>query len=197
MISCVLGLFSALKYRNVLFSLALLAVILLAAWTTLSYHSHHTQSSTTALLPDAYMEVVTAVILDKQGKPSMKIETPKMVHYIENDTSHLTNPQLTMYRKSPQPWFVTSNFAKAVGGIEHLDFWDDVTIHHAADLASPATVIKTLKLTVYPNAQTAETNEQITMTQPNITVKATGMFADLNTGDIKLLSEARGEYAPN
>lgn len=143
------------------------------------------------------MEVVTATFMDKQGKPSIKIETPKMVHYIENDASHLTDPQLTIYRKSPQPWFITSKFAKARGGIELLDFWEDVTIHHAADLANPATVIKTPKLTVHPNAQTAETSELITLIQPNITVKATGMFADMNVGSIKLLSEARGEYAPN
>lgn len=143
------------------------------------------------------MEVVTATIMDKQGKPSMKIETPKMVHYIENDTSHLTNPQLTIYRKSPQPWFVTSKFARAKEGMERVDFWDDVTIHHAADLASPATVIKTPKLTVHPNSQTADTKEQITLIQPNIIVRATGMLADMTSGSIQLLSETRGEYAAN
>jgi hypothetical protein len=33
--------------------------------------------------------------------------------------------------------------------------------------------------------------------QPGLVVNALGMYADLNTGDIKLLSQARGEYLPH
>ena len=143
-----------------------------------------------------FAAALVAIIMDKQGKPHMKIETPKMVHFSENDSSELTTPQLTIYRKSPQPWFITSKFAKATQGIQHVDFWEDVTVHHAADLASPATIIKTPKLRVYPHDQTAETDALITLIQPNIVVKATGMIADMNAGSIKLLSQARGEYAP-
>ena len=45
--------------------------------------------------------------------------------------------------------------------------------------------------------KTAETKEPVTLTQPNITVRGKGLQADLNTGDIKLLSETRGDYAIN
>lgn len=196
MTSCVQELFNVI-YRSRLLSIALITIAILTTWTMLSYHSSEIQSTSPAALPDAYMEIVTALIMDKQGKPSIKIVTPKMVHYLEDDRSEFSEPQLTIYRKSPQPWFITSKFAKALKGMEHVLFWDDVTIHHAADLASPATVIKTPTLTVHPNAQTAETNDPITFVQPNLVVKAIGMFADINTGSIKLLSKARGEYAPS
>ncbi|MCW5582746.1 MAG: LPS export ABC transporter periplasmic protein LptC, partial [Gammaproteobacteria bacterium] len=62
---------------------------------------------------------------------------------------------------------------------------------------SPATLIKTPTLSVQPNKQIAETNDLITLIQPNLVVKSTGMYADMNTGNIKLLSQARGEYVPN
>ncbi len=101
-----------------------------------------------------------------------------------------------MYRKSPNPWYVTAKFAKATQGIENVYFWKNVVIHHAADFNSPATLIKTTTLMVHPNKQTAETNDIITMIQPSLVVKATGMHADMNNGDIKLLSQARGEYEP-
>lgn len=182
--------------KNSLISVILIAVILLAAWTTLSYHPHRANSTDTSSIPDSYMEDVVAIIMDKQGKMSMKIEAPKMVHFTENDTSQLTNPQLTIYRKSPQPWFITSKFAKSIAGIEKVDFWENVIIHHAADVSSPATVIKTPTLTIHPDQQRAETNDMITLIQPNIIVNATGMTANIDSGDIKLLSQARGEYAP-
>lgn len=186
-----------MTYKNMFISLFITAIIILAAWTTLSYHPRSGQSPSSSLLPDAYMEDVVAVIMDKQGKPHLKIETSKMVHFNENDTSELTEPQLTIYRKSPQPWFITSKSARATQGIDRIDFWEDVTIHHSADIASPATVIKTPSLAVFIKDQTAKTNEFITLVQPNIVIKALGMVADMNAGNIKLLSQARGEYAPS
>lgn len=188
----------SMRYKNTFISFSLMLILGFAMWMTMTSHHHHTDNATTtAQLPDGYMEGVVAFIYDKQGKPSMKVITPKLIHYAEGDTSHLTSPNLTLYRKSPQPWYITANFAKSTLGAENVDFWDDVNIQHAGDITSPATVIKTTKLTVHPNKKIAETEDLITMIQPNLVVKATGMHADMNTGDIKLLSEARGEYAPS
>lgn len=186
-----------MTYKNTLAGSVLIIVIMLAAWTTLSYHPKNNLSNTASDSPDSYMESFTATFMDRQGKIALKIEAPKMVHFAGNDKSELTNPQLTLYRKSTQPWYIASKYAKSTNGLSHIDFWDDVTIHHAADLSSPATLIKTPKLTVHPNDQTAETSELITLIQPNIIVKAIGMMANMETGNIKLLSQAQGEYAPN
>lgn len=187
-----------MTYKNTLISFIILVAAGTALWVTLlSYRPQSLPITKTASLPDAFMEEVNAVIMDKYGKPSMKINTPKMIHFAANDTTQLISPQLTLYRKSPKPWYITSRFAKATAGIENVHFWDDVMIHHPADLDNPATLIKTNTLLVHPNNKTAETNDPITMIQPNITVRATGMFADMNTGDIKLLSQASGEYAPS
>ncbi len=184
--------------KHITISLGLMITLFLAGWTTfLSYHRETVAIEKLASLPDAIMEDVIAIILDKQGKPTMKVITPKLVHYTENDTTNLNTPELILYRKSPQPWYVTSKYAKATQGIENVDFWDNVIIHHAADQTNPATVIKTATLTVHPNQQTADTADFITMLQPNLVVKATGMHADMNTGDIKLLSNTRGEYVPS
>lgn len=185
-------------YKHKFISFSLVLILGFAMWMTMKSHRVHLDNTAkNAQLPDGYMEGVIAFIYDKQGKPSMKVITPKLLHYAENDTSQLTDPNLTLYRKSPQPWYITAKFAKSTLGAENVDFWDDVKIHHAGDINSPATVIKTTKLTVHPNKKIAETEDLITMIQPNLVVKATGMHADMNTGDIKLLSEARGEYAPS
>lgn len=178
-------------------SLIMLTAVGLAVWATLlTYRPQNVTIAQNTTLPDAFMEDVTALIMDTQGKPKLKIVTPKMVHFTEMDTTELTSPELTLYRQSPQPWLITSKTAKATQGIEEVNFIDDVVIHHAADEKNPATLIKTSSLKVHPNKEFAETNELITLLQPNITVRATGMHADMKTGDIKLLSQARGEYVP-
>jgi lipopolysaccharide export system protein LptC len=185
-------------YKYTAISFMMIIVVGIATWTTfMSYRPQNNTSTNTKQLPDAFMEDITAFIMDKQGKLSMKIVTPKMIHFTENDTTMLTTPQLTLYRKSPNPWFVTAKYAKATEGVENVHFWDNVMIQHDADQVNPATLIKTSTLMVHPNRKTAETNQFVTMIQPNLVVKAIGMQADMNSGDIKLLSQTRGEYVPS
>ncbi len=186
-----------MTYKNTMISFMLTLAVAAAVFMTLFNRDTAPPTHTDSTLPDAYMENVTAIILDKVGKVSMKIMTPRMVHYAQDDTTDFVDPQLTLYHKSPNPWFITSRTAKANHGIDRVVFHDDVTIHHPADFNNPATVIKTASLTVHTNAKTAETAELITMTQPNSIMKAVGMFADMDSGDIKLLSQAKGEYVPD
>lgn len=186
-----------MTYRSTLISLLITIAVSAAVIMTLSTRSNSPTQHDESALPDAYMENVTAIILDKVGKVSMKIVTPRMVHYAHDDTTDFSDPQLTLYHKSPNPWFIVSKTAKAQHGIDQVVFRDDVTIHHPADYNNPATVIKTTSLTVHPNDKTAETAEPITMIQPNSVMKAIGMIADMDSGNIKLLSQATGEYVPD
>lgn len=184
-------------YKSTIVTLLILAIVGMSISTSFwTYNAPNIPNFKRDTQPDAFMEEVVSILMDKQGKPKLKIVTPKMIHFPEHDTTRLTAPQLTLYRKSPQPWYISSKFAKATQGIEHLNFWDDVIIHHPADETNPATLIKTTTLTVYPNQQTAETDDIITLEQPHLTIQATGMRADMNIGNIKLLSQSRGVYAP-
>lgn len=147
-------------------------------------------------LPDAYMENVVSLIFNKQGNLKMKIESPKVFHFTKNDSARLFMPRVTLYRDSPQPWYITSRFAKTIDGIESVDFWQNVLIHHPDDEENPETNIKSQFLRVHPKNQTAETKSSITLTQPNLKIRSTGMRANMNTGEISLLSKTEGEYAP-
>jgi lipopolysaccharide export system protein LptC len=184
--------------KNTLVGLLLILSIGLSSWSIIigkKLDALVPTNSSTA--PDAYMEDVVATILNKQGIPSMKIETPKMVHYPENDMTDISKPHITVYRQSPEPWYINSTFAKANEGIEQILFWDNVIIHHAADSDNPTTTMTTTSLTVFPNQQLAKTDKPITVTQPNATLHAIGMLANMNDGTVRLLSNARGEYVPS
>lgn len=188
----------AMSFKNLTISLIIVLAVGFSAWSTFLSHnpSHSVQIDGHPTPPDAIIEGMTTLIMDEQGKPSMKIITPKMVHFTENDTTQLNSPQITLYRKSTNPWYVTANYGKATFGVDNIDFWENVVIHHAADERNPATLIKTKSLTVHPHKKTAETKDPIMMIQPDLVVNAVGLTADMNTGEITLLSQARGEYVP-
>ncbi len=186
-----------MSYKKTLLTFIFLIGLVLSLMAFLSYQRNTTSIIANDDMPDAYMENVNAVIIDKTGNPSLKIVTPRVLHFSKNDTSEFIDPHLTLYRQSPEPWYIAAKFGRALNGINHVIFWDEVTMHHAADMQNPNTLIKTPKLTVNPKEQTAATDELITLIQPNLIIRAIGMSADLNAGNVKLLKEARGEYVPD
>ncbi len=187
-----------ISLKNSTFSLLLIIAIALSAWSImLSKQSLLSTTEEDSSQPDAYMENIVATIMNKQGNPSLKIEAPKMVHYVENDTTTITHPRVTVYRQSPQPWYINSESAQALNGLEQVIFTKNVVIYHPADAENPLTSMKTDSLTVFPDKQQAQTANAVVINQPDTEVHAVGMLADLNDGTIKLLSKAKGDYVPN
>ena len=183
--------------RNSLISFLLMTAMGLSFWSMfLSSQTTPVLSENTSDQPDAFMENVSALILDKQGKPHLKIETPKMIHYADNDTTELVKPHVVIYRQSPQPWHINANHAKATLGTSEITFWDDVIIHHFTDNDNLLTTLQTSSLTILPDQQLAKTNEAVTLTQPDTKIDAIGMLANWDAGTVKLLSKAREEYVP-
>lgn len=183
--------------KNSMLSFGLLLAIGFSSWLILmSNNFRHSHAQQDQHLPDAFMEGVVAVIMNKQGTPSMKIMTPKMTHFASDDTTQIEKPTIIVYRDSPNPWIINSDFAKTTQGTSQINFWNNVVIHHDADKDNPTTTMQTTALSVFPDKQTAETNQAVTIKQPDTTVHAIGMLANMNDGTIKLLSQAQGEYVP-
>lgn len=187
-----------LTFKNFIISLLLIVAASLSCWSIfLSIHSEKKVTQNFSNQPDAIMEGIIATVMNKDGKPTLKVETPKMVHYVENDRTELTKPHLTIFRNSPEPWYVEALHGKTVQGINEITFWDNVVIHHLADHDNPITTMKTQALTIFPNQQLAETKEAISVIQPDTRIDAIGMLANWNEGTVKLLSQAREEYVPS
>ncbi|HSW69723.1 MAG TPA: LPS export ABC transporter periplasmic protein LptC [Gammaproteobacteria bacterium] len=185
------------SFKNSTTTLLFFIAFCLSAWSILlSRQSEPLTTHTDSNEPDAYMENIVATMMNKQGSPSLKIEAPKMIHYAEEDTTHINYPHVTIYRQSPEPWYINSDTADALNGTEQIVFSNNVVIHHPADIENPNTTMKTTSLSVFPDKQQASTSRPVTITQPETTIRAVGMLADLNDGTVKLLSEAKGDYVP-
>jgi len=186
-----------MRFKSAIIAVLFLLAVLLSVRSLWS--SKKINVTTTAVhseLPDAFIEQVAATIFNHQGKPTLKIEAPKMFHYHEKDTTQIEMPHIIVYRQSPEPWHIHANHATATHGIEQILFWDNVIISHQKDLQNPTTTIKTTALTIFPNKETAQTDRAVTLLQPNTKVFGIGMLANIKIGNVKLLSKTRSEYVP-
>lgn len=185
--------------RNLTIGLLLLVAAGLSVWSIINTKptAPLLSASNAHQHPDAIMEGVTTIVINKEGKPSLKIETPKMIHFAENDTTEITTPHVTVYRQSPKPWTIDALHARAVNGIDQINFWDNVVIHHFDDKVNPTTTMQTASLTIFPDKQIAQTDQAVVLIQPDTTIHAVGMLANLDQGTVKLMSQTRTEYVPN
>ncbi len=185
-----------LSIKNFFIVLLLTVACGLSSWSIYVSKKVKPKVITADTLPDSFMENVIATIINKDGKPSLVIKSPKMVHYPKDDTVKITSPEITLYRDSPEPWYINANHATATHGAKEIFFWSNVVINHNKDKSAPITTFLTDTLTVIPKRHIAKTKDDITLKQPDTTVHAKGMKANWNNGEIKLLSTTRGVYAP-
>lgn len=184
-------------WRFLLMSFLVIALASFTAWTFYKLNQTRTVISVTDNSePDMFIENVSAVIMNKEGNPALKLETPKMIHHAHDDTINVDTPHVTLFRDSPEPWYIDAKFGKTVQGVTEITFWENVVIHHVADKNNPNTQMTTQSLTIIPNKKIAKTDMPILITQPCYTIRAIGMLANLNEGTIKLLSKAEEEYVP-
>ena len=92
---------------------------------------------------------------------------------------------------------MTSQTAKSLNGTSVFYLRDHVKIQQLNTTQHLATTLLTQFLTLYPKQNVAITDAPVTIEQPGLKINAKGLRADLNSGNIELLSNARGHYDPH
>lgn len=181
--------------RSFILILLLLGAIIFSVWL-IRYNNRFSLVTAQNLpdTPDAYMTQALFVETDHDGAPRNRMFVPKMVHYAAHDMSEFSQPEITLYTKEHTPWHVVSDSGSSQGGIDQVDLWGNVKIHQPAGPHNNALTIYTQRMTVFPKLKTAKTDAAVTIIQPGLHVYSVGLRADLNKGEVQLLSKAKGIY---
>lgn len=146
--------------------------------------------------PDFFVENFSATTLTEQGIPRFTLSAAKMLHYPDDDSTHLENIQLA----SVQPDRPTLHIF-ALNGIlsdrgEEVFLQDQVQIIREAPGKQSDMRFTTTFLHVIPDLNVAKTDQAVTLIDGNNTVHAVGMVLDHNARTINLLNQVRSEHAP-
>lgn len=170
-----------------LFPIALLTLLLgLTFW--LQSATEMESSFSDSLLrhdPDYFVENFTVRRLDETGSLQNMLVAKRMVHYPDDDTTELTEPQLS-FVKGSRPFKLTARQGLIGADAREIAFVGAVRGERAATATSPAVVIATSHLTVLPDDEIARTRAAVTITQGASVVRATGMEMDNKTQVLKL-----------
>lgn len=144
--------------------------------------------------PDYIVDGLSALRMDERGGVKYSLFAERMVHYPDDDTTHLSRPRFVSYATAQSPVSITSREGLVSSEGENIYFHDDVVVTRAPYAKRSELVVRTEYLHVMPDSHIAKTDRPVTITDANTTVHAVGLELNTETQVLRLLSRVRGTY---
>lgn len=147
--------------------------------------------------PDYIVEDLSAVRLGIDGAPRHRIEAKRMLHYPDDDTTHLEAPRFLSYPTGKQPEItIVSDTALLSREGGTVDFNGNVRTVRAPSDKQSELVLTTEHLRVIPDDHIAYTDAAVNIEDANTKLTAVGLELDDQAKTLKLKSRVRGTYVP-
>lgn len=148
--------------------------------------------------PDYYLEGVDSTLMDLQGAPSQRLVTERMTHYMDDDSTELLSPHLTLFDLERPPWHIRSETGWLSGDGEVLLLQGAVKINRSAAPGVRPLHLRTRDLRVQPRQNYLETDAEVEARSQQDRIDAKGMQIWYRQPiRIKLLANVRGRYEVN
>lgn len=141
---------------------------------------------------DYFMQNVTVYQFDEKGNISNTLKANKMQHYIKDDISILTTPEITYNKNNYGVWKLGSPRGK-LRSSNHLTLEGLVTIEEFSNTVEAKSKIHTKNLNVDLEENLASTSEHVLITNPFFKTESTGFEFDFSSESIRLLADVKTE----
>jgi LPS export ABC transporter protein LptC len=178
------------------FTLGLLLFIALASAYISSDGSADKQKTKRPALSMAYyLQDAELTGTDAEGFELFKIRTRHAAQGTDESGINLTEVSMVYGPPTALPWDLTANSGYITEDMSIIELHGDVVaVSVAADMQK--TVIRTQRLDINPATRQANTTARVQLDFDGRVVNATGMEANFETNDLKLLSNVSGKFLP-
>lgn len=144
--------------------------------------------------PDYIVDKVTATRMAPDGNVKHTLTAEKLIHFPDDDSTHLQMPKFTSMVSPKAPTTITSREALVSKDGDNVYFKDNVRVVRAAYADKSELVMETSYLHVIPDLNIAKTDKPVTITDANTIVNSIGLELNNETRILKLESRVRGTY---
>ena len=146
--------------------------------------------------PDYYLENFTTTSMNDKGAPKHRIKGDNMIHFIDEDSTEITNPVMTVYDDKLPPWVIVAESGWMSGDGDLLMLLGEVQMDRSGTETARPVHIDTHDLRVQPNDDWAETEREVFITTLDDRMKGVGMRALFSKPiRFQLLSKVQSHYA--
>ncbi len=135
--------------------------------------------------------------MTEAGLPAHRLRATLLHHFIDDQTTELTRPRLTVFQGDEPPWEVDAEQAWISPDGSLVLLSGEVVITRAAHANSPPVRMVTSEMRLQPRQDYAETDEKVRVETETDRLDAVGMQAWLRPPSrLKFLSQVKGYYVP-
>ena len=181
-----------MNWRGIL-TVALLGIALAAGWAIIRQRASLLPTGEAEARPDYILHDFEIITLNKEGGEGFTLQAPKLARTPGNHEMDINQPTFLFPDKDGSRWRSRS----ATGWVSGEG--DEVRLRGKVVLDNPEGAkqmrVETEALNVYPDANRATSDQQVTITQPGATISGRGLEAQLDAQRVTLKSEVRAQYA--
>ncbi|MBI1174847.1 MAG: LPS export ABC transporter periplasmic protein LptC [Sideroxydans sp.] len=144
--------------------------------------------------PDYIIDNLSATTLNEQGVPHYIMGAQKMLHYPDDDSTHMEEPQLTSLYPDRPAVHVSARHGKISGEGDQVFLYDDVKVVRDATATQSEMTFTSSYLHVLPDNDLADTDRPVTIIDDSNVVHAIGMKLNNRTGVIQLLAQVNSQH---
>jgi len=143
--------------------------------------------------PDFIISKFAATTLNEQGTPHFVLSAQKMVHYPDNDSTHLDDLQLSSLYSDHPPVYTSARQGEISSKGKEVFLRDEVKLVRAADATQSEMTFTTTYLHAIPDLDLMDTDRPVTMMDAHNVIHAVGMKFDNKARIIKLLAQVTSQ----
>lgn len=146
---------------------------------------------------DYFLDNFVATHLGEDGKPREILTALKLVHFPDDNTTHIDRPNFVQLSDQNPPLRITAQQALVSENGTDVYFYGQVNAVQEALASDPSrgpVRLETDYLHVVPDKDWAETDRAVTITQPRAIIHAIGLEMNNKTRTTKLVSKVRGQF---
>jgi len=181
--------------RTILSLALLLAGAVLSSFIVSGTGSDEKQPSRPELSMAYYLDQAELIGTGPDGKVLYQVWTQRAFQPVGDSDIELVKVRMLYGPPMELPWELKSNTGRILADSSVIELRGDVVAISATKDTSP-TIIRTQRLDIDPSTRQASTNSKVEIEFDERIVNATGMHANFETNEIKLLSNVNGKFIP-
>jgi lipopolysaccharide export system protein LptC len=144
--------------------------------------------------PDFIIDDFRVTRMNATGQADYVLTAKRMEHFRDDDLTRVSSPSLIHYAPDAPPVRVEAQRGVVTGNGDVTEFYDNVMVSRDAAGGEPALILSTDYLKVLPDAATASTDREVTITQGRSVLSGKGLEYDNKTRVFRLLGQVRGTF---